>query len=77
LIGINAESAAAMRSKASARRVRGHGGGPSRTETAEIEGPLAMVRSIFFEDMLQALGAMMVSLPLAALGLLIVLTILI
>jgi hypothetical protein len=35
-----------------------------------------MVRSIFFEDMLQALGAMMVSLPLAGLGLFIALTVL-
>jgi hypothetical protein len=34
-----------------------------------------MVRSIFLEDMLHALGAMMVLLPLAALGLFIVLTI--
>jgi hypothetical protein len=33
-----------------------------------------MVRSIFFEDMLRALGGMMVSLPLAALGLFVVLT---
>ena len=32
-----------------------------------------MVRTIFFEDMLQALGAMLVSLPLAALGLIIAL----
>jgi hypothetical protein len=32
-----------------------------------------MVRSIFFEDMLQALGAMLISLPLAALGLFIAL----
>jgi hypothetical protein len=32
-----------------------------------------MVRSIFLDDMLQALGAMMVSLPLAALGLFIAL----
>jgi hypothetical protein len=32
-----------------------------------------MARSIFFADMLQALGAMMVSLPLAGLGLFIAL----
>jgi hypothetical protein len=44
---------------------------------AAIEGPLAMVGWIVLEDMLHALGAMMVSLALAALGLLIVLTVLI
>jgi hypothetical protein len=32
-----------------------------------------MVRSIFLEDMLRALGAMLLSLPLAALGLFIAL----
>ena len=35
-----------------------------------------MVGSIVFEDMLRALGAMLVSLPLAALGLFILLTVL-
>jgi hypothetical protein len=37
------------------------------------EGPLAMMRWIFLEDTLQALRAMLLFLPLAALGLLIVL----
>jgi hypothetical protein len=38
-----------------------------------VEGPIAMVRWTYIEDMLRVLGAMMVLLPLAALGLFIAL----
>ena len=50
--------------------------GGHQTRPAPLpEGPPAMARWIFLKEVLQAFGAMMVLLPLAALGLFIVLTV--